>query len=53
MINQSNNKTKMSIFFLKILKKIDNIFFFDLIKNFFKIYRVKKQKKNLRILLKI
>jgi|TARA_B110000259_G_C13964648_1_gene382125 hypothetical protein len=48
MINQSNNKTKMSIFFLKILKKIDNIFFFNLIKNFLRIYRVKKQKKKFK-----
>jgi hypothetical protein len=38
----------MSIFFLKILKKIDNIIFFNLIKNFLRIYRVKKQKKKFK-----
>ena len=44
MTNQSIDNTKISIFLLKLIKKIDNIFFFSLIKTFLKIYRIKKQR---------
>tara|TARA_B100000787_G_scaffold158185_1_gene135449 strand:+ start:627 stop:1466 length:840 start_codon:yes stop_codon:yes gene_type:complete len=44
MINQSSNKRKIGTFSLRLIKKIDNIFFFSLIKNILKVYRIKKQK---------